>query len=343
MKNIVNKFGTGILYDETDIKGKIYCKCTACLSIYTDFLSWAQLNKDRIVKTPQEADSVIILGCQVTDLAILNDLQYAEKIQHDNIFMGGCLAQRFDIEIPYKRLDVIRIENQPIKDFALIDYAPPFWVKDFKENEDNFSQGNLFRNYYPLKIGAGCKGKCKYCTIKDTRGEYYEIDPFLQVEEFLTNENIVLISDSPTVKQINDWCFLAGRYNKKISIRNIEPQILVACIDNLKLLAKNGLLDIIHCPIQSNDMKLIEAMGRNVNSTLSAMSFMGYLREHGVKVATNIIIDYTDDKENFYPNSDFEFLNSRFDYVSWNPYFDGFWDNTKAIERWNKYITNDNN
>lgn len=335
-----NKFGEGNLYQIDDLKGKIYCKCTACLGIYTDFLSWAQLNKDRIANTPESANCVIVLGCQVTDLAILNDLNHAEAIKHDNIFIGGCLSQRFDIPLPekYKRLDVVRIENQPIVDFSLVDYAKPFWVSDFEESTDNLAQGNLFRNYYPLKIGAGCTGKCKYCTIRDTRGDYYALDAFLQVAEFLNNENVVLISDSPTVRQINDWCNLSEHYNKKISIRNIEPQTLIACTNYLTVLARKGLLDIIHCPIQSNDIELIEAMGRNSVSTLYAIDFMNLLRQYGVRIATNIIIDYTDDKGNFYPNSDFDFLNSKFDYVSWNPYFDGVWDKEKALDRWNKYF-----
>lgn len=339
MKAVTNRFGTGNLYEAQDLGERVYCKCTACLGVYTDFLSWAQLNDDRIAATPDEADTVVILGCQVTDLAILNDLNHADAINHDNIFIGGCLAQRFDIDLDekYKRLDVVRIENQQIKNFALVDYAKPFWVTDFDEG-DNLSQGNLFRNYYPLKIGAGCKGKCKFCTIRDTRGDYYEVDPFSQIDEFINHRNVVLISDSPTVEQVIKWCAIAIWKNKPISIRNIEPKTLVACSAMLEALARNKLLDIVHCPIQSNDMELVKAMGRNAEATKMALRFLDFIRIFGVKIATNIIIDYTDSDGNFYANSDFDFLDRRFDYVSWNPFFDGNWNREKAVKRWNKYF-----
>ena len=41
MKTITNRFGTGILYDETDLGNGIYCVCTACMSVWSDFLSFA--------------------------------------------------------------------------------------------------------------------------------------------------------------------------------------------------------------------------------------------------------------------------------------------------------------
>lgn len=346
MEKVKNIFGEGIIYKKEDLKGKIYATSAACMSVWSDLLSFANKYEERFVKNPEDADSIVVLGCQVTDLAVLNDLEVAKKLHNltgKDIYMGGCLAQRMDISLPdyIKRLDVVREYGQDIQDKSLVHYEKPFWVRDFEESEDNLKDGNLFRNYYPLKVGAGCHGNCKYCTIRHTRGEVYVAIPEEQIEEFLNHENVVLISDSPTVSQIKGWAMIAKVNNKQISIRNIEPQNLIQCEHELLELATLGLLDIVHCPVQSFDKTLLEAMNRNVDATYKAVELLKQLKELGVVTATNIIIDYTvGDK--LYHNLDKEKLEETFDYYSWNPYFDGNFDMQRAKVRFKKYIIEGN-
>lgn len=361
MKEITNKFGTGILYEESDLGKNIYCVCTACMSVWSDFLSFAnaETNKGEDGKciTPyfveeksndvlNPTDTIVVLCCQVTDLAIYNDMKTAEELhkQHPDtsIYIGGCLAQRFDIELPsyLKRLDIVRKDYVNLKYVTgFIDYKKPFWNKELKENDDEFAVGNLFRHMYPLKIGAGCHGKCKYCTIRDTRGDTYHIDAYLQVKEFLdhADEGVVVISDNPTVDQIQDWCCISIRYNKQISFRNVEPQTANKCKTYLFVLANKGLLKIFHCPIQSENVRVLQAMNRNIEETLEYIEFAQELRGLGVKVATNIISDYVVDGEVIH-NMNEDWLMDHFDYWSWNPYFDGNWDYQKAKERFKRYI-----
>lgn len=342
MKKIENVFGKGTIYEEKDLKGKIYVTCAACMSLWSDLLSFANKHKERFTNNPDVADTIVVLGCQVTDLVILNDLNVAERLckkYNKEIYMGGCIAQRFDIKLPkyIKRLDVIRELYQDIDDFSLIHFEKPFWVTDFEESEDDLKEGNLFRNFYPLQIGAGCNGNCKYCTIKHTRGDVVVLPPENQIEIFLKHDKVVLISDNPTASQIKGWSRIAIEHNKSFSIRNIEPQNLVRCKEELLELADKKLLKILHCPIQSFDDELLEAMNRDVKSTKEALELILELRNKGVITATNIIIDYTHNGK-FYKNLDKELLDKYFDYYSWNPYFDGTFDLEKAKQRFKKYI-----
>ena len=71
--------------------------------------------------------------------------------------------------------------------FSIYDYIDCYT----EDSKDNLAQGNLFRNFYPLKIGAGCHGKCKYCTIRHTRGENYETVALEQIEEFLKFDDVI--------------------------------------------------------------------------------------------------------------------------------------------------------
>lgn len=338
MRKIKNSFGEGILYEQQDIEGKIYVVCSACMSIYSEFLTWANAHKDRFTLDPAEADSIIVLSCQVTDLAILNDLRYLERMFYygdKHYYIGGCLARRFDIELDYpefqiRRLDNVRLDGKIIYNKNLIDFAKPFWVKDFKENEEELKNGHLFRDMYPLRIGVGCKGKCNYCTIRETRGQAYEIEP--NIDEFLSFDNILLIADSPSTEQIIKWINISMEYQKPISIRNLEPTQAVKCWDHILTLVKFNLLKILHVPIQSSYYKTLNDMGRNTNSTLIFLELAEFISRR-VILATNIIIDYKD-----YPNPDMEYLNRVFNYVSWNPYWDGKWDRKVAEIRHKSYI-----
>ena len=79
------------------------------------------------------------------------------------------------------------------------------------------------------------------------------------------------------------------------------------------------------------------AMNRDIEETLKYIELAQDLRQMGVKVATNIIIDYVVDGEVIH-NMDENWLNAHFDYWSWNPYFDGNWNYKKADQRFKKYI-----
>lgn len=323
-----------------NLSGKHYFVCTACMSVLADALSWANSNRDLITKNIEEATNIVVFSCQVTDLAILNDFRIAEKLQKENpnkkVFISGCLAQRLDVEYPKNigRLEQMRCTYQHIDDKELVSFEKPFWIKNFKETEKELEQGNIFRNKYPLRIGKGCPFKCTYCTIRVTRGKHekYDIDSRL-IEEFMKFNDIVLIADSPTKGQIQDWCNLAIEKNKSISIRNIEPQIAIKCKDEIINAAKHGVLDIFHCPVQSNNPDILKDMNRDVDDTLGIIEVAKEIKKMGVIIATNIIIDYKD-----YPN-DFEEVNKIYDYVSWNPLWDNIWDRNKAEVRYEKYIT----
>ena len=363
---VINRFGRGnmLSVDEMiareNMQGRpmIYAESAACLSVTSDIWSWVseKKNTDRVIMVsnniPGNNNVIIVLGCQVTDLAILNDIRLIEKLHNENpgasVYVGGCLAYRFDVDLPsyVTRLATMREINTPIDEQRAnyVKWQKPFWV-----NENNWvesdgldtCEGRLFRNMYPIKIGAGCHGKCSYCTIRDTRGDRYEVDAYMQVEEFIKAEDVVLVSDSPTKQQILDWCHLSQRYNKPISIRNIEPSIAVQCGDELIGLAKMGLLKIFHCPIQSNNPEVLKLMHRSVNDTMLAIDLMQDLRINGVIVATNVIVDYVDSNGKGYKNIDETWMAENFDYWSWNPYFDGKWDRESAENRFRNYLLGD--
>jgi tRNA A37 methylthiotransferase MiaB len=336
-----NMFGEGTL-NSVPVGNKIYAECTACMSIYSEFSSWAIANHHRMVNDPKQADTIVVLGCQVTDLSVLNNLRTLDKLMGINpsakFYMGGCLARRFDIPLPdgVLRLDRCCADGQ---DLELADqfmtWQDPYWVTDFKDDTENPSSlkgGNLFRHHYPLRIGVGCQKNCSYCTIKHTRGSPYEIPTELSMKEFLAHDNIVLIADSPSEKQIRFWINKSLEHNKPISIRNIEPNVAFALFDELEYLSYSDLLPMLHVPIQSDRRDVLKDMCRPVETTLALLFELPKLKNKTV-LATNVIVEYKG-----FPNPDMGRLGDIFKYISWNPYWDGQWYLTRAISRWDYYI-----
>lgn len=336
-----NVFGAGTLYEADDLKGTVYGTCTACMSIWAEFLSWANSTPSmgKTVKNPLEADNIVVLSCQVTDLAVLNDIRELERLMKiapgKNYYVGGCLARRFDVELPsnVKRLDHIRNDYQYIQNKALAHYAKPFWVPNFEEDGGDLDDGHLFRDMYPLRVGAGCGKKCEYCTIRITRGRPYQLDTFKLIKEFKRHDNVVLIADSPSERLIRDWCLVAYTLQKPISIRNVEPDVAMRCWDALVHLSMLELLKVFHAPIQSASREILKEMRRPVDATLAYVEKVPELQQYGVKVATNIITDYKGMKD--FTVAEYEAM---FDYVSWNPLWDGKWDRQKAEQRFDKYF-----
>lgn len=311
---------------------------SACMSVWADALSWANAHQDKVARKPEDADNLVVLSCQVTDLAILNDLRTMERLQkvhpEKNYFFSGCLSKREDIDLPEfsERLETPRENYQFLFNKSLVNFEKPFWVSDFKEDEGDTEDGHLFRNMYPLRIGKGCPNKCTYCTIRVTRGEFERYDTSKLEEEFLAFDNVLLVADSPTTNQLKEWYRVAVRNNKVFSVRNVEPSVTVQLEDELVDLAKKGLLNVYHSPIQSNDPLVLRDMNRNVTSTLKTMDIAQKLKENGVYIATNIIIDYKDFDQDFTP------VYQLYDYVSWNPLWNGKWDRQVAEDRFDQYL-----
>jgi tRNA A37 methylthiotransferase MiaB len=344
MKNVTNPSGSGVLFEAEDLAAPYYFTSAACMSLYAEALSFANADPHRVAATPRMANCILLLCCQVTDLAILNDLRIAERLAAENpkatVFITGCLARRFDVPIPAKilRCDHLRVDYQPILRRDLVHYEKPFWVKGFEEslgaNEEEMKDGHLFRNQYPLRIGVGCSKKCTYCTIRYTRGLAYELGTSSErlVKEFMDNDDVLLIAASPSAGQITDWYHLALATGRPFSIRNVEPQVAMAVFAKLEELGRKGLLRIFHSPVQTDNPEVLADMKRDMPKTLEFIHYAPNLKKTGVTLATNIITDYKG-----FPDPSQKIYDT-FDYVSWNPYWDGKWDRSVAEERWKHYF-----
>lgn len=348
-----NKFGFADIYTQDDILvegNKIFIYNTACLTIQTEVLGWANAYSRFITTNPLEANIIINLGCQVTDLAVLNDILTLRKLKNifgktKQYFMGGCVAQRFDIPLEDKRMDLLYKDYAPITDTSLITWQRPFWVDKLSSNADGrFLRQHDNINFEYLRLGKGCHGNCKYCTIRVTRQK----PSILNVDNLLSqikprqimfggnvtsdpNRVVVAIADTLNSTHIEQLFNYSQSLNVKFALRNIEPVVAMESYDVLMKFAKSGNLYAAHIPIQSSDPEILELMNREVEPTLASMELIKLLKASGVYTATNLIIGMT-------PTNHSYDVYDICDHVAVNPYWDGKWDYDNAVERMKKFI-----
>lgn len=80
------------------------------MTVYAETLGWAVFNKRQMTLDPSEADNIVVLSCQVTDLAILNDLKILNNLKNKKVktpkyseLRGGTLNQDLPI---FKGMDL---------------------------------------------------------------------------------------------------------------------------------------------------------------------------------------------------------------------------------------------
>ena len=278
----------------TSPKGeKTFLTCNACLSVFADGWTESCLYSDKITLDIRKATNVVLLGCQVTDLAIYASMKYLEKIMkkypNKNFFVSGCLAQRLDVELP-KGIERVRLPYSNathLSNERKPEWQKPFWISGFKNMPSKkYSDGHTFRYSYPFRVSKGCSFNCSYCTIKHTRGERAACDQGLLIRDpYLRNksmkDNVVLVADSPSKEEVN-W-FIDSMLDPKINIhskgfeiRNVEPRVALECKGSIIKAAKSGMLRLFHAPLQSLDADVLKDMNRNYNNTKNVSSLLSF-------------------------------------------------------------------
>ena len=330
MINVTNRFGNAPMLTGEEL-GKVYVYNCACLTIHTEVLGWCNANKYQVVLDPGEADTILILGCQVTDLSVLNDILTAERFREKyfaKVVIGGCLAQRFDIPLDFARVDLLESDYTHIADTSLVTWQKPFW-----ERKENFLRSG---SEAYIRVGKGCHGKCTYCTIRQTRKDFKMLSiPQLTEGIFKAvklGKTVVPTCDTLKTCQIRELSYMVGKF----FLRNIEPPTLLEASTYLDNMLKCGSIAGLHVPIQSLNSAVLKSMSRDPEAVYKVLTLLkDWKQKYGIQLATNIISHYPEQVHSTAVNGKLEEI---FDHVAENPYWGGGWDRKDAWRRMIKYI-----
>ncbi|MGL1861812.1 MAG: MiaB/RimO family radical SAM methylthiotransferase [Pseudodesulfovibrio sp.] len=248
------------------------------------------------VKSPQEADLILVNSCAVTANAVSDLRQAVRRYNRENpeadIIITGCAAQVMPEELA-KLPGVVRVVPQEQK-AALLDGPES---KDISAEEKPafapFSISGYGRSRAVVKVQDGCSHHCTYCIVPLTRGKSVSrpIDEVVdEVSRLLAGGFREFILSGINLRHFGrglpgntdfwdliarleaefglDW---AGRARFRIS--SVEPgQLTDKAFDTLA--ASKMVCPQLHLSLQSGDTDVLEAMGRGHYSSESAVDFL---------------------------------------------------------------------
>ena len=160
----------------------------------------------KIVKNPEEADTIIINTCGFLDIAreeSVNTILEAADLKNTGILkelvVMGCLSERYPTELKEEIPEIDRIfgsnDHKQIISFLT--------GKDFSKDDPLFFRSLMTPNHYAyIKIAEGCDNGCTFCSIPIMRGlqKSRTIPAIMEEAEILVNngtkELLVIAQDS---------------------------------------------------------------------------------------------------------------------------------------------------
>ena len=160
----------------------------------------------KIVKNPEEADTIIINTCGFLDIAreeSINTILEAADLKNTGILkelvVMGCLSERYPNQIKEEIPEIDRIfgsnDHKQIVSFLT--------GKDFSKDDPLFFRSLMTPNHYAyIKIAEGCDNGCTFCSIPIMRGlqKSRTIPSIMEEAERLANngtkELLVIAQDS---------------------------------------------------------------------------------------------------------------------------------------------------
>ena len=160
----------------------------------------------KIVKNPEEADTIIINTCGFLDIAreeSINTILEAADLKNRGILkelvVMGCLSERYPNQIKEEIPEIDRIfgsnDHKQIVSFLT--------GKDFSKDDPLFFRSLMTPNHYAyIKIAEGCDNGCSFCSIPIMRGlqKSRTIPAIMEEAERLakngTKELLVIAQDS---------------------------------------------------------------------------------------------------------------------------------------------------
>lgn len=166
------------------------------------------------------------------------------------------------------------------------------------------------RAYY-IKISVGCLGRCSFCAVRRAKGKLLSRDPervLKDLEEGLAQgyRDLVLSADevgsygrdkgTTLAALLREFLMRSGDY--RIFLRNLDPEWLIADLDNLIPLFKTGRFPYIVAPVQTGSPEVLRWMNRGYTLEQVEEAFARLRREiPALILRTHFIVGFPGETE----------------------------------------------
>jgi hypothetical protein len=271
----------------------------SCPTIHADAQAWASDNP-QIVGWSEKADNLVVLGCPATNKTISETTRYIEKNSEyrGSIYLGGCLARRFDIAFPQeiKRLDHIYDHMKTISSnktsYYTIDSFPCSYA----------STNKIHHSLYPFglchMIRGGWYRPQSFCSrLGEVRPmPWYRTDEaslaglYLDYTAHKDNSSLLIVSDGFGYEQMIWWLETIIKFPPYfgVSFYNISVEALKGRVAELLSTAcLRRHIKKVHVPLYGLKASTLKVFGRSVSKTHTALPLLEKVRSYGTEVFTD--------------------------------------------------------
>lgn len=343
---VTNAYGTGRIpysVQGNNVTSPVYLFSLGCPTVHAEIVEWASVNAKYVTKDITKANTVIVFGCQRSDVAIYESLLSAScldtQITSKVILIGGCLHGRFDVTLPstmYRLFHIPRPEGYKTDSSLVAQNNSPLNPSLFLDTKRSSRHKPVydapFSNFTPAAV-SGSPPEWQSCLKVRPKSSYlktnFATSKLMRMRLEGSNSPLLIASDNPDCLQVSRWCNEAIFAEKKLAFSNIEPEVLQSreVEDALRTASRLKFLSAIHIPLYSTDPELLSKLHRSVSRTLRLAKLIDYLRAQGTQVATTVIIGHPE------PNLLVGNMADFFDYIHPLVHWNNNWVRTAAEAR----------
>jgi len=288
---------------------RVYFKTFGCRTNQFDTqVMMANLKESVPVAKEEEADTIVVNSCTVTNGADVSVRQYVRAVSRRHpgvrIILAGCgshakgkaLLESGEVQgvlghSEKEHLDTLLQRSDPFYEIGDLEHIDTTIVTEFSGKSRAF-----------IKIQEGCNFACSYCIIPSVRGRARSY-PMSQIEEqvgilaangfgefVLTGTNVgsygqdIGISMAELLRRLSQL-----RGVRRIRIGSLEPIQIDAAF--LELLSEPWMARHLHIALQHTSDAMLERMNRR-NAYASDRRLFEHLAERGYALGTDFIVGH---------------------------------------------------
>ena len=292
---------------------KVYFKTFGCrTNLYDSQVMMSAMKEYEITQNEDEADSIVINSCTVTNGADSNVRSYisqVEKRSKAKIFLTGCGAHtKGEKLLEEKRVHGVFGQSEKAKIDVLLASEEPFYNPgDLNHIDESVVDDFIGKSRAFIKIQEGCNFRCSYCIIPFVRGNSRSMNETRILEQvarlsrngfgefILTGTNLGSYgqdTDTSLAKLMKKIAQIRGV--RRIRLGSVEP--IQITDEFLELLDEPWLEKHLHIALQHTSPTMLKNMNRR-NIYKQDKELFELLARKGFSVGTDFITGHPGESE----------------------------------------------
>ena len=292
---------------------KVYFKTFGCrTNLYDSQVMMSSMKDFEITENEEEADTIVINSCTVTNGADTHVRSYISQIEKNSsakVFLTGCGAHtKGEKLLEEKRVHGVFGQSEKENIDALLAQDQPFYNPgDLNHVDKSVVDDFIGKSRAFIKIQEGCNFRCSYCIIPYVRGDARSMDESRILEQIsrlalngfgefiLTGTNVgsygqdTKTSLAKLLKRISQI-----RGVRRIRLGSVEP--IQITDEFLELLDEPWLEKHLHIALQHTSPKMLKLMNRR-NVYKQDKELFELLHSKGFAVGTDFITGHPGESE----------------------------------------------